>query len=236
MERFLKIAEGKTKEVYEFDSEHVLLRFKDSITAGDGAKVDILSNKGIINAQTSAYLFRILEKNGIKTHYVGMYDERTMIVKKLKMIPVEVVARKIATGSIIKRLPIKEGELFDPPIVEFFLKDDTRHDPLLNYHHLRYLGLMTFNEALKAEEIVTKVINILSEFLNKKGLAIYDIKIELGKDKNNELIIGDEITLDSMRVRDLSTGRILDKDLYRKGYDLEIVRKAYEEFLNRIIN
>jgi len=229
-----KLTEGKTKEVYYFDEFHVLLRFKDTITAGDGQKRDIIPDKGIINAQTSAILFRLLESRGIKTHYVGMFDERTMIVKRLKMIPLEIVARKIATGSILKRLPIKEGEVFDPPIVEFFLKDDSLHDPLLNNHHIRYLKLMDYEEINKAEEIVVSVLNVIYEFLKPKGLILYDLKIELGRDKDGELIVGDEITLDSMRVREGGTNRILDKDLYRKGADLSTVKSAYEEFLSRI--
>ncbi|AHC51822.1 phosphoribosylaminoimidazole-succinocarboxamide synthase [Sulfolobus acidocaldarius SUSAZ] len=229
-----RVAEGKTKIVYEFDPEHYLLRFKDSITAGDGARKDELPGKGILNAQTSALFFRLLEKNDIRTHYVGMYDEKTMIVTKLKMIPVEVVLRNIATGSIVKRLPIKEGEVFDPPIVEFFLKDDLRHDPLLNYSHLQYFNLLTRKEAEIVEEVIVKVNVVMKNFLKERGLVLYDLKLEFGKDKDNNLIVGDEITLDSMRVRDEKTNKILDKDLYRKGESLEVVKKAYEDFFNLI--
>ncbi|BAB66564.1 phosphoribosylaminoimidazolesuccinocarboxamide synthase [Sulfurisphaera tokodaii] len=230
---FLKLSEGKTKEVYAYDDSHVLLKFKDSITAGDGARKDILEGKGILNAQTSAFLFRLLESKGIETHYIGMFDERTMIAKKLKMIPVEVVLRNIATGSIVKRLPIKEGEVFEPPIIEFFLKDDERHDPMLNYYHMEYLKLMTRKEAEKIEEIMLKVNEILYPFFRSKKLLLYDFKLEFGR-VNDKLIIGDELTLDSMRIREEGSGRILDKDLYRKGADLETVKKAYEEFFKRI--
>jgi len=230
---FVKIAEGKTKEVYAYDDSHVLLRFKDSITAGDGARKDELPGKGVLNAQTSAFLFRLLEAKGIETHYIGMYDERTMIVKKLKMIPVEVVLRNIATGSIVKRLPIKEGEVFDPPIIEFFLKDDARHDPLINYYHMEHLKLMTRKEAETIEEIMLKANQVLYPFFKSKGLILYDFKLEFGR-LDNKLIIGDEITLDSMRIREEKTGRILDKDLYRKGADLKTVKSAYEEFFKRI--
>ncbi|BFH74521.1 phosphoribosylaminoimidazolesuccinocarboxamide synthase [Sulfurisphaera javensis] len=230
---FSKLSEGKTKEVYDYDSSHVLLRFKDSITAGDGAKKDELPTKGILNAQTSALLFRLLESKGIETHYVGMFDERTMIAKKLKMIPVEVVLRNIATGSIVKRLPIKEGEVFEPPIIEFFLKDDERHDPMLNYYHMEHLKLMNRKEAQQIEEIMMKVNDILYPFFKSKRLILYDFKLEFGR-LSDKLIVGDEITLDSMRIREEGTGRILDKDLYRKGADLETVRKAYEEFFKRI--
>ena len=229
----LKLAEGKTKVVYSFDNDKALLYFKDDITAGDGARHDVLPGKGVLNAQTSAYLFRVLEGKGVETHYVGMYDERTMIVKNLKMIPVEVVLRNIATGSIVKRLPIKEGEVFDPPIVEFFLKDDQRHDPMLNYYHMEHLKLMTREEARIAEEIMLKINEVLYPLLKSKGLILYDFKVEFGR-LGNKLVVGDELTLDSMRVREEGTGRILDKDLYRKGADLETVKRSYEEFYRRL--
>jgi len=230
---FTKVAEGKTKIVYDYDEDHYLLYFKDTITAGDGARKDEIPGKGVLNAQTSAFLFRILESKGIETHYVGMYDERTMIVKKLNMVPVEVVLRNIATGSIVKRLPIKEGEKFNPPIVEFFLKDDERHDPLLNYSHMEYFKLFTRKEAEQVEEIMKQVNNVLYNFFLEKGLLLYDFKLEFGR-LGDKLIIGDEITLDSMRIREKDTLRILDKDLYRKGADLETVKRSYEEFFKRI--
>ncbi|TRN02558.1 phosphoribosylaminoimidazolesuccinocarboxamide synthase [Sulfolobus sp. E1] len=228
-----KISEGKTKIVYEYENNYVLLKFKDDITAGDGQRKDVLEGKGVLNAQTSALLFRLLERNGIETHYVGMYDDRTMVVKKLKMIPVEVVLRNIATGSIVKRLPIKEGEVFQPPIVEFFLKDDKLHDPLLNYSHLEYFKLLTRDEARYIEEVMIKANEVLYNFIKNKGFILYDFKLEFGR-LDNKLIIGEEISLDSMRIRD-SNGKIYDKDLYRKGYDLSTVKRAYEEFLKRII-
>lgn len=164
-----KLGEGKTKEVFYLDEDHVLLKFKDSVTAGDGLKKDEIEGKGVLNAQTSALFFRVLESAGIPTHYVSMKDERTMIAKKLSMIPVEVVARNIATGSIVKRLPIKEGEIFDPPIVEFFLKDDSRHDPLLNYSHMEYFKLMSRREAEEAEDMIKRAIKVLSDYITREG-------------------------------------------------------------------
>ncbi|EZQ04841.1 MULTISPECIES: phosphoribosylaminoimidazolesuccinocarboxamide synthase [Acidianus] len=228
-----KLGEGKTKEVYSFEDGKVLLKYKDSITAGDGAKSDILDGKGILNAQTSALFFRLLERKGIETHYIGMYDERTMIAKSLKMIPVEVVLRNIAAGSIVKRLPIKDGEVFNPPIIEFFLKDDSRHDPMLNYSHLEYFKLMSKKEAEEVEEIMIKVNAVMKETIDKAGLDLYDFKLEFGR-LGDKLIIGDEISLDSMRIREKGTGRILDKDLYRKGSDMGTVKKSYTEFLTRM--
>ncbi|MCQ4448565.1 MAG: phosphoribosylaminoimidazolesuccinocarboxamide synthase, partial [Sulfolobales archaeon] len=143
------------------------------------------------------------------------------------------VLRNIATGSVVKRLPINEGERFDPPIIEFFLKDDSRHDPMLNYHHMEHLKLMNRKEAERVEEIMYRVNDALFPLLKSKGLILYDFKLEFGR-LGDELVVGDEITLDSMRVREEGTGRILDKDLYRKGADLETVRKAYEEFYRRL--
>ncbi len=229
-----KLGEGKTKEVFSFDDGHVLLRFKDSVTAGDGLKKDEIEGKGIINAQTSALFFRLLEKEGIPTHYVGMKDDRTMIAKRLSMIPVEVVARNIATGSIVKRLPIKEGERFDPPIVEFFLKDDARHDPLLNYSHMEYLRLMNRREAEAIEETMKNAIKAIADYIQRRGLTLFDLKLEFGRSGDN-LIVGDEISLDSMRVRGRD-GEIFDKDLYRRGEPLDKVKSRYLEFLRLMSN
>nr|MCG2909333.1 phosphoribosylaminoimidazolesuccinocarboxamide synthase [Stygiolobus sp.] len=137
-------------------------------------------------------------------------------------------------GSIVKRLPIKEGERFNPPIIEFFLKDDERHDPLINYSHMEYFKLMSRKEAEQVEEVMKKVNDIMYKFLDEKGFLLYDFKLEFGRLYDGRLIIGDEITLDAMRIREKGTLRILDKDLYRKGADLETVRKSYEEFFKRI--
>lgn len=164
---------------------------------------------------------------------MGMKDERTIIAKRLTMVPVEVVLRNFATGSIVKRLPISEDEVFDPPIVEFFLKDDARHDPLLNYHHMRHLKLMNEVEAKEIEEVMIKVNEVLRAIVVRLGLKLYDFKLEFGR-RDGRLIVGDEITLDSMRVRDPNTGRIMDKDLYRKGYPLDQVKASYEEFLEKL--
>lgn len=229
----VKIGEGKTKEVYEFREGEVLLKFKDTVTAGDGAKKDVISGKGVLNAQTSAILFRFLEGKGVRTHYIGMRSEDTMIARKLQMIPIEVVVRFIAVGSIVKRLPFQEGQSFKRPIVEFFLKDDLRHDPLLNYYHMEELSLMSREEAVQAEGITERVGLELSSFFKERGLCLYDLKLEFGRYRNT-LVVGDELSLDSMRVRECNTGRIMDKDLYRKGADLGTVKASYEEFLRRI--
>jgi phosphoribosylaminoimidazole-succinocarboxamide synthase len=229
------IAEGKTKLVFDVGKGRVLLVFKDTITAGDGDRRDQMNGKGEINAKTSAILFSELTKGGVKNHFIEQKDERSLVVRKLQMIPVEVVVRNIATGSIVKRLPIKEGHPFDPPLVEFFLKDDARHDPLLNYAHMEHLGLMRREEAIEVERLALAANEVLQDFLDPKGLVLYDLKVEVGRD-GSSLMLGDELTLDSMRVRTKSNGEVLDKDLYRRGENLEVVKKAYVRFLEMVSN
>ncbi|MCS7139280.1 MAG: phosphoribosylaminoimidazolesuccinocarboxamide synthase [Candidatus Nezhaarchaeota archaeon] len=229
------IASGKTKLVYSLNNPLlVLLKFKDDVTALDGKKKDTIPGKGAINAAVSAKLFQVLKDGGVDNHYVEMYDATSLVVKKLEMIPVEVVCRNIATGSIVKRLPIKEGEVFDPPIVEFFLKDDARGDPMINDSHMIALKLASRSEIDKIIETMLKANEILRRFLASRGLTLLDFKLEFGR-RDGEIMIGDEIDPDCMRIRDSSTQAVLDKDLYRKGASLEDVKRAYEEVYRRIV-
>lgn len=228
------IASGKTKLVYSLDDPFlVLLKFKDDVTALDGKKRDVIDGKGSLNAGISARLFRLLRENNVDNHYVEMYDSSSLIVKKLDMIPVEVVCRNVATGSIVKRLPIAEGTIFDTPIIEFFLKDDARGDPMINSWHMMALRLASKSEIDKIVELTLKANEVLKRFLESRGLILLDFKLEFGR-RDGEILIGDELDPDCMRVRDASTGRVLDKDLYRKGASLEEVKRAYEEFYRRI--
>ncbi|MHC1601082.1 MAG: phosphoribosylaminoimidazolesuccinocarboxamide synthase [Candidatus Nezhaarchaeales archaeon] len=229
------IASGKTKLVYSLDNPSlVLLKFKDDVTALDGKRRDVIVGKGALNAGISAKLFRLLKENNIDNHYVEMYDPTSLIVEKLEMIPVEVVCRNIATGSIVKRLPISEGTVFDPPIVEFFLKDDARGDPMITESHMTALKLASKSEVEKIVEMTLKTNEVLKSFLTSRGLTLIDFKLEFGR-REGKIIIGDELDPDCMRIKDASTGRILDKDLYRKGATLEEVKKAYEEVYRRIV-
>lgn len=230
------IASGKTKLVYSLDNPSlILLKFKDDITALDGKKRDVIVGKGALNAGISAKLFQLLKESNIDNHYVEMYDSTSLIVEKLEMIPVEVVCRNIATGSIVKRLPINEGTVFDPPIIEFFLKDDARGDPMITEYHMATLKLASKSEIEKIVEMTLKANDVLKRFLANRGLTLIDFKLEFGR-RNGRIVIGDELDPDCMRIRDSSTGEILDKDLYRKGATLESVKKAYEEVYRRIVN
>jgi phosphoribosylaminoimidazole-succinocarboxamide synthase len=228
------LAEGKTKLVCALDDPSlVLLRFKDQVTALDGKKRDVIPGKGALNASISAKLFQVLKQDGVENHYVEMYDESSLVVKRLQMIPVEVVCRNVATGSIVKRLPVPEGTVFDPPVVEFFLKDDARGDPMINESHMVALKLASKSEVDQMVEAILKANDVLKRFLESRGMVLLDFKLEFGRGESG-ILIGDELDPDCMRVRDVSIGKTLDKDLYRKGAPLEEVKRAYEEFYRRI--
>ncbi|MCX8204757.1 MAG: phosphoribosylaminoimidazolesuccinocarboxamide synthase [Candidatus Nezhaarchaeota archaeon] len=231
-----RLASGKTKDVYELeDPSLVLITFRDDVTALDGRRRDYILSKGEVNAEITAKLMSVLESHGVATHFVKLSPPRSIVAKKLSMIPVEVVCRNIATGHLVKRLPFKEGEVLDPPIVELFLKDDERGDPMVNPRHLAALRVATMEECRVMEEVALRVNEVLKEFLASKSLKLLDFKIELGRAKGGELLIGDELDPDCMRIRDAKTGRVLDKDLYRQGRPLSEVMEAYLESRRRIV-
>ncbi|MFX0089067.1 MAG: phosphoribosylaminoimidazolesuccinocarboxamide synthase [Candidatus Hodarchaeota archaeon] len=229
------IREGKTKIVYESDNpDEVVLKFKNDITALDGEKHDIIAGKGYINAYISSRLFELLESSGVPTHYKTYIGPNLMVARKVQMLPVEVVCRNIAAGHLLKRLPIAEGTRLEIPVVEFFYKSDELHDPMLNDYHMRLLGLANTREIREMEKITLNVNRVLTEFLEKRGLSLVDFKIEFGRDKDNNLLVGDEINADSMRVWKES-GEILDKDVYRKGGTLEQVLQTYVSYFKTIL-
>ena len=230
------IASGKTKDVYRLeDPSLVLITFRDDVTALDGRRRDQLPGKGEVNAEITARLMKVLEASGIPTHFVEFRPPRSIVARKLSMMPLEVVCRNVAAGHLVKRLPFKEGEVLDPPIVEFFLKDDARGDPMLNHHHLAALRIATRDEAALMEEAVLKVNDSLRRFLASKGLNLLDFKVEFGRTSDGLILVGDELDPDCMRIRDQATGRILDKDLYRQGRPLSEVVEAYLECRRRIV-
>lgn len=232
-----KIAEGKTKIVYESDDPNeVILEFKDDITAGDGVKHDIIKGKGYINAEISAEFFKILNEGGISTHFIEFVPPRFMIVKRLSMLPLEVVCRRIAAGHLLTRLPIEQGTKFDPGLVEFFYKDDEHHDPMVNEDHIRVLNIATIPETRKMQEMIVMVSDILAEYLDSRNIILVDFKIEYGRDIDNNLIIGDELNGDSCRLWDKSNeGKIYDKDVYRRGASLNEVKDVYIELYKTLL-
>jgi len=232
-----KVAEGKTKIIYSMhDLEKVTLKFKDDITAFDGKKHDLIKDKGVINAAITTKLFRYLEKEGVSTHLVELSQPGVMVARNLKMIPLEVVCRNIAAGHILERLPgFKKGDSFPKPIVEFFLKNDSLHDPILNDDHIQVLALANKREIAEMKRLALKTNEFLKPHLLKKEMILADFKLEFGRDSKGKIIVGGELDCDSMRLWDIKTGEILDKDVYRQGAPLEKVTETYLKCYRRIV-
>ena len=225
--------EGKAKSVYRTEKKgRLIVRFRDDITAFDGGKKDVLQDKGSYNARVSAFFFDYLEKHRIKTHFVSMLDDRTMVVRELAMIPLEVIVRNVAAGSIVRNYPFNEGTKLDPPVIVIDYKDDSRHDPMLNDDIITALKLCTAAELKKVKAIALKVNDLLFDLLAEQGITLVDFKMEFGR-QGNAIYLGDEISMDSMRLWDKKTGESLDKDVYR--FDKGDVMDTYDRVAKRII-
>ncbi len=226
------LIKGKAKSVYTTDTKtKLIIEFRDDITAFDGGKKDVLKKKGRYNAEVSAFFFEYLEKNGVKTHFLTMIDPHHMVVRKLEMIPLEVIVRNIAAGSIVRNYPFEEGELLDPPLIVIDYKDDARHDPMLNDEIILALKIVTPAELKKIKKVARDVNRLLSALLSAQGITLVDFKIEFGR-KGKTICLGDEISMDSMRLWDKKTGESLDKDVYR--FDKGDVMAIYDKVAKRI--
>lgn len=224
--------EGKAKKVYTTDNpDELLVFFKDDATAFNGVKRGTIINKGILNNKISTFFFDLLAKQGIPHHFVRMVSDREMLVKKLSILPIEVVVRNITAGSLAKRIGWEEGRKLTQPVVELYYKNDELGDPLINEYHARAMGLAS-DEHLKAiQEYGLKINAILGEYLKAKKLELIDFKLEFGLHKG-QLLLGDEISPDTCRFWDSETGQKLDKDRFRR--DLGNVEDAYQEVLFRL--
>jgi len=228
-----KLYEGKAKIVYATDDPNLVSqKFKDDATAFDGKKKGQIAHKGVRNAAISTRLFRLLEENGVATQLVERTAEDTLLCKKLKMFPVEVVVRNYAAGSICKRLGFEEGVKMKKPMLEFFLKDDSLGDPLITDAHIEELELVTRAERDEIERLALRVNEVLSAFFAERKVILVDYKLEFGMDSEGNIILGDEISPDTCRFWDAETREKLDKDRFRR--DLGGVEEAYEEMLNRV--
>jgi phosphoribosylaminoimidazole-succinocarboxamide synthase len=224
--------EGKAKKIYKTDNPSLfLVEFKDDATAFDGVKKEKLEDKGILNNRLSAIFFDLLEKHGVETHFEKTISEREMLVKGLEIIPVEVIVRNIAAGSISKRLGIEEGTVLKKTVLEFSLKNDQLHDPMINHYHIYALDLATAEEMAEIEKTALKVNEIMIPYLKEKGITLVDFKLEFGRHKG-KILLGDEISPDTCRFWDSSSGEKLDKDRFRR--DLGGVVDAYREVLRRL--
>ena len=229
------INSGKVKSVYNTDDDDkVIIEFSDDMTAGDGARKEVMNNKGAYNAVISSKIFKVLEEKGIDTQFIDLPEPNVMVAKKLEMIPIEVIVRNIATGSLVRRYPIEDGTKLDPPLVQMDFKNDDYHDPMLNDSIIKVLGIATQEEIDILTEKALKINEILTAFFADAGIILVDYKVEFGKDKDGNILLGDEISPDGCRLWDSETLEMLDKELFRKGKDDEVM-DAYIEVYNRIM-
>jgi phosphoribosylaminoimidazole-succinocarboxamide synthase len=224
--------EGKAKKIFATDKEdEVVIYYKDDATAFNGLKKGTIANKGIINNKLTEFFFQLLEKAGVKTHLIKRLGERELLCKKVGILPLEVVVRNIAAGSLSKRLGLPEGKELAEPIVELYYKNDDLGDPLVNYCHIRALSLATTEQVALLEKKALAVNEVLAEHLLAKAIKLVDFKLEFGLHKG-EMLLADEITPDTCRLWDAATDDKLDKDRFRR--DLGKVEDAYHEVLYRL--
>ncbi len=224
------ILQGKVKSVYDVDgdAQKVIIEFHDKVTAWNGKHVEYPKDKGATCCLISAMLFEMLEKNGVRSHYIDCPSLNTMLCKKLTIIPVEVIVRNIAAGSIVKTTTMTEGTLLQPPLVEYFLKDDAKDDPLLTYDRVKLMGI-------NPEPMKEQALNInyqLQSLFTLMGIDLVDFKLEFGYDAHGDLFLADELSPDNMRLWKKDTRERFDKDLFRK--DEGDIVEAYKYILQKL--
>ena len=233
MEKKELLYEGKAKKVYSTDEKGVVIvSYKDDATALDGLKKGTVVGKGVINNRMSNRLMQLLEKNGVPTHFVKELNDRETAVKKLSIVPLEVIIRNISAGHFAQRYGVKEGIVFAEPTIEFSYKNDDLHDPLLNSYHAIALGLATKEEIELIKNMAFKVNSVLKEYFLTLGVTLVDFKLEFGKTEDGEILLADEISPDTCRFWDSKTGEKLDKDRFRR--DMGGVEEAYNEMMRRV--
>jgi phosphoribosylaminoimidazole-succinocarboxamide synthase len=229
------LATGKTKTVTPTDQPNrIVLTFRDDVTAGDGKKHEVLPGKGKVNAAITAKLYGLFTEHRISNHFIQQIDDVRLLVIKLEMIPVEVVCRIRAAGHFIGiGKQFKNGDKLPFPIVEFYLKNDSLHDPMLTDQHLKLLGLASDNEIEEIRRVTLKAADILERFFDERGAILVDFKFEFGRDPSGQLLVGDELSPDSWRLWDKETKEILDKDRFRRGLP-QVFELGYLEPLRRV--
>ena len=235
MQKLEQIYEGKAKKVYKTDDpERYIVDYKDDATAFNGLKKGTIAGKGIINNQMSNRLMQMIEQKGVPTHFVRELSERETLVKKVSIVPLEVIVRNIAAGSFSKRYGVDEGMVFEEPVIEFSYKNDALGDPLLNTDHALALKVATRAEIDTIKSYALKVNSILKAFWAECGVTLVDFKLEFGKTTDGSIILADEISPDTCRLWDSATGEKLDKDRFR--HDLGGVEEAYAEIMKRLVD
>jgi phosphoribosylaminoimidazole-succinocarboxamide synthase len=233
MEKRRHIYEGKAKKLFETDDPDLLIQeFKDDATAFDATKRGTIMQKGVVNNRISETIFMMLAKNGIPTHLVKRLNERDMLVKRVKIVPLEVTMRNIVAGGMAKLLGLEEGIVLKEPVFEYHYKEDKLHDPLINESHAKAIGAATDKEMDEIKKYSFKINGLLKKYFDKKGLILVDFKLEFGRFKG-KIILADEISPDTCRLWDKKTREKLDKDRFRR--DLGNVEEAYQEVLRRVL-
>ena len=232
MEKGEMLYEGKAKKIFLAEKEdEVIQYFKDDATAFNAEKRGTILEKGVVNNKISTRLFQELADSGIPNHFIQQISDREMLTRRVNIILVEVVVRNRATGSIITRLGLEEGMFIDPPLVEFFYKDDSLGDPLITEDHIRLLKLATPSQVAELRNQALKINEVLLPFFQKRGMMLVDFKLEFGL-WNGQIILADEISPDTCRFWDIQTGERMDKDRFRK--DLGRIEETYQEVLKRV--
>ena len=234
MEKLNQLYEGKAKKVFATDDPEVLLvSYKDDATAFNGLKKGTIAGKGAINNRVTNYMMQMLEKEGVPTHFVKELSARETLVKKVSIVPLEVIIRNISAGSFSKRGGVEEGIVFDEPTIEFSYKNDELGDPLINAYHAVALKLATWDEIETIKTLAFKVNAFMKAYFKKIGVDLVDFKLEFGRLSDGTIVLADEISPDTCRFWDSETHEKLDKDRFRR--DLGNVEDAYQEMMKRIL-
>jgi phosphoribosylaminoimidazole-succinocarboxamide synthase len=233
MKKLEMIYEGKAKKVYNTEDERFyIVEYKDDATAFNGLKKGTIVNKGIMNNEISAKLFNILEEKGVETHQVEKLSDREVLVKRVKIVPLEVLVRNYAAGSLSKRLGLDEGVKLNNTVLEFCYKNDALGDPMVNDYHIKAMGFATEQEMDEIIKMSLRINEVLSEYMLARGIILVDFKLEFGKTPQGKIILADEISPDTCRLWDAKTHEKLDKDRFRR--DLGKVEEAYVEVVQRL--
>ena len=233
MEKKEQLYEGKAKKVFATeDPEVVIVSYKDDATAFNGLKKGTIVGKGVVNNRMSNFMMRLLEQEGVPTHLIQELDERNTAVKRVKIVPLEVIIRNVAAGSFSKRFGVEEGVVFEEPTIEFSYKNDELGDPLMNDYHAVALKAATWEEIDTIKKYAFKVNDVMKEFSKGIGVDLIDFKLEFGKTADGQIVLADEISPDTCRFWDSKTHEKLDKDRFRR--DMGGVEEAYDEMMKRI--
>ena len=234
MQKLEQIYEGKAKRVYNTnDPDYCIVSYKDDATAFNGLKRGTIVGKGVINNRMSNSMMLLLEEKGVPTHFVEELNDRETLVRRVSIIPLEVIVRNIAAGSFSRRYGVAEGVVFNEPTVEFSYKNDALGDPLLNDDHALALGLATREEMELIRTYALRIDGIMQGFWDECGITLVDFKLEFGRLPDGTIILADEISPDTCRLWDTATGQKLDKDRFRR--DLGSVEEAYAEIMRRLL-